>query len=146
MGSPPKKETLSSWIQPPRAKRGALAFAGDPTHQSRRKTCARAEAGGKKRHFYKPLPKEFRKNGFNYRQFMRDGDAAIYERTWNGCPNPSISYEVIRVRYRDGFHISGRFVEPAAVYPNSEAWGADGWTLLTLDAAFGKLRALRRQR
>jgi hypothetical protein len=73
---------------------------------------------------------------------MRDDNAAIYEQTWNGCLNPSISYEVIRIRRREGFHIGGRFVEPAEVYPNSEAWGMDGFTFTDKDAAFAKLRQL----
>ena len=111
--------------------------------ESSQTTRATAWAASKKRQFYKPLPKEFRRDGFNYRQISREGNAAIYEQTWNGCPNPSVCYEVIRVRYRDGFHIGGRFVEPAEVYPNSEAWGVDGWTVTTLDAAYEKLRALR---
>jgi len=49
---------------------------------------------------------------------------------------------VIRIRRRDGFQINGRFVEPAEVYPNSEAWGIDGFTLTNEDAAFAKLRDL----
>ena len=49
------------------------------------KTRATAEAGGKKGPFHKPLPKEFRRDGFQYRQIAREGDAAIYEQTWNGC-------------------------------------------------------------
>ena len=106
------------------------------------KASARAEAGSKKGHFYKPLPKEFRRNDFNYRQIAREGNAAIYEQTWNGCDNPSVSYEVIRIRCRDGFRIGGRFVEPAEVYPNSKAWGVDGFTFTDEDAAFKKLRAL----
>jgi len=65
-----------------------------------------------------------------------------YEQTWNGCLNPSVSYEVIRVRRRDGFQINGRFVEPAEIYPKSEAWGVDGFTLTNKDAAFAKLRDL----
>jgi hypothetical protein len=97
---------------------------------SRAKTRATAEAGSKKRHFYKPLPIRFRKEGFNYRQIIRDGNAAIYEQTWNGWCNPSIAYEAIRVRHREGFQINGRFVEPAEVYPKSEAWGVDGRTVL----------------
>jgi hypothetical protein len=70
------------------------------------------------------------------------GDAAIYEQSWSGCRNPSISYEVIRIRRRDGFQIDGRFVEPAEIYPKSEAWGVDGFTLTDKDAAFAKLREL----
>ena len=118
------------------------AVLGDSLQTKSPKTRAAAEAGGKKRHFYKPLPIRFRKDGFNYRQIMRDGNAAIYEQIWIGCPNPSISYEVIRIRRREGFRIGGRFVEPAEVYPNSEAWGVDGFTLADKDAAFAKFRKL----
>jgi len=106
------------------------------------KTHARAEGGGKKRHFYKPLPLQFRHDGFDYRQIAREGNGAIYEQRWMGCPNPSIAYEVIRIRRREGFEINGRVVQPAEVYPKSEAWGVDGFTLTDKDAAFAKLRQL----
>jgi hypothetical protein len=81
------------------------------------KTRATAEAWTKKRHSYKPLPIQFLHDGFNYRQIARKGDAAIYEQTWSGCCNPSVCYEVIHIRTRDGFQIGARFVEPAEVYP-----------------------------
>jgi hypothetical protein len=64
------------------------------------KTRARAEDRSKKGHSYKPLPVEFRAGGFNYRQIAREGDAAIYEQTWGSCSNPSVCYEVIRIRRR----------------------------------------------
>ena len=88
---------------------------------SAQKTRARAEGGTEKGRFYRPLPARFRHNGFDYRQIAREGDAAIYEQRWTGCAEPSIVYEVIRIRRRDGFQIDDRFVEPAEVYPNSEA-------------------------
>lgn len=88
------------------------------------------------------MPKEFRRDGFQYRQIARRGDAAIFEQTWTGCAEPNPSYEVIRIRCRDGFYIGSRFVEPAEVYPNSEAWGLDGFTLTDKEAAFAKLREL----
>ena len=91
---------------------------------------------------YRPLPKEFRRDGFTYRQIAREGDAAIYEQRWTGCPEPSVCYEAVRVRRRAGFQIGGRFVDPAEVYPNSEAWGTDGFTLTDRDAAFAKLREI----
>jgi hypothetical protein len=100
------------------------------------------EAGTKKGRFYKPLQKEFRRDGFTHRQIAREKRAAIYEQTWDECCNPSVSYEVIRIRRRDGFQIGGRFVEPAEVYPRSEVWGTDGFTLIDKDAAFAKLREL----
>jgi len=89
---------------------------------------------------YRPLPKEFRYGQFDYRQITREGNAAIYEQTWNGRSNASVCYEVIRIRRREGFQIDGRFVGPAEVYPNSDAWGVDGFTLTDKDAAFAKLR------
>jgi hypothetical protein len=95
-------------------------------------------AGSKKGRFYRPLPKEFRRHGFNYRQIAREGDAAIYEQKWNGCRNPSVSYEVIRIRRREGFQIGGRFIEAAEIYPNSEAWGADGFTFTDWNKARAK--------
>ena len=103
-------------------------------------TRARAQAWSKKRRFYRPLPTRFRHNGFDYRQITREGDAAIYEQRWTGCVEPSIAYEVIRIRRRDGFQIGGRFVEPAEVYPKSESWGVDGFTFTNKEAAFAKLR------
>jgi len=123
-------------------KTGASVPIRRSTHPPTRKTRATAEAGTKKRPFYKPLPKEFRHDGFTFRQIARTKNAAIYEQTWNGCDNPSPCWEVIRIRRRDGFRIGGRFVEPAEIYPKSEAWGTDGFTLTDKGAAFAKLRAL----
>jgi hypothetical protein len=109
------------------------------------KTRATAEAWGKKRHSCKPLPTRFRRDGFDYRQIAREGDAAIYEQTWSGCAEPSVCYEVIRIRRREGFQIDGRVVEPAEVYPRSGAWGVDGFTLTDKDAAFAKLQEVAGQ-
>jgi hypothetical protein len=106
------------------------------------KTRATAEAWGKKRHSCKPLPTRFRRDGFEYRQIAREKDTAIYEQTWSGCSEPSVCYEVIRIRRRDGFQINGRFVEPAEIYPKADAWGVDGFTLTDKDGAFAKLREL----
>jgi hypothetical protein len=109
------------------------------------KTRATAEGGSKKRHFYKALPTRFRRDGFDYRQIAREGDAAIYEQRWSGCAEPSVCYEVIRIRQRDGFQINGRFVEPAEIYPKADAWGVDAFTLTDKDAAFAKLREVAAQ-
>jgi len=73
----------------------------------------------------------------------RESPAAIYEQRWTACAEPSVCYEVIRIRRREGFEINGRFVGPAEVYPKSEAWGVDGFTLTNKDAAFAKLSAMR---
>jgi hypothetical protein len=104
------------------------------------RTRATAEAWGKKCHSCKPLPTRFRRDGFEYRRIARERDAAIYEQSWTGCAEPSVCYEVIRIRRREAFQIDGRFVEPAEIYPKAEAWGVDGFTLTDKDAAFAKLR------
>lgn len=126
---------------PPKQKRGR-AIVRDSLEQLTTKTCARAEAWGKKRHFYKPLPSHFWHDGFEYRQIAREGDAAIYEQRWGGCADPSVCYEVIRIRRREGFQIGARLVEAAEVYPASESWGTDGFTFTDKDAALRKLREL----
>ena len=122
----------------PRVKRNR-ALARDLIHSLVPKTSATPEARSKKGHFWRPLPRKFRRRKLNYRLIAREGNAAIYEQTWSGCHNPSVCYEVIRIRRREGFAIDGRFVEPAEIYPNSEAWGVDGFTLTDKDAAFAKL-------
>jgi hypothetical protein len=106
------------------------------------KASATAEAWSKKGQFHKPLAKEFRRHGFTYRQIAREGNAAIYEQRWTGCAEPSVCYEVIRIRRREGFQIGGRVVEPAEVYPKSEVWGTDGFTLTDKDAAFNKFQQI----
>jgi hypothetical protein len=120
-----------------------LACVGDFDAASNGKTRATAEGGSKKGHFYKPLPKEFRRDGFTYRQIYREGDFAIYRQTWKGNEH-SAAFETIRIRRRDGFQIHGRFVEPAEIYPKAEAWGVDGFTLPDKDAAFAKLCEISR--
>jgi hypothetical protein len=129
---------------PLKNKRGP-AFVGDSMPRLVLKTRSTVEARTKKRHSYKPLPTRFKRDGFFYRQIAREKNAAIYEQTWNGCPNPSVCYEVIRIRLREGFQIGARFVEPGEVYPNSEAWGVDGFTLTDKDAALAKLRELLKE-
>jgi hypothetical protein len=126
----------------PKAKSGP-AFVGHPIHSSTAKTTATAEAGSKKGHSYKRLPKQFRHDGFDYRQIYREGDFAIYKQTWNGNEHTA-AFEVIRIRKREGFQVGDRWVEPGEVYPNSEAWGTDGWTVLNKEAAFRKLQEIRR--
>jgi hypothetical protein len=105
------------------------------------KTRATPERCVKEGH-YKPLAKEFCHDGFTLRQIVREGDIAIYEQTWNGCANPSVAYEVVRIRCRDAREIKGKLLEASEVYPRSEAWGTDGFTLTDRDAAFAKLREL----
>jgi hypothetical protein len=130
-----------SW--PLKLEHNAAAIVGSDAHCAP-KTRSRAEAGGKKGHSYKPLPTEFRRDGFSYRQIAREGDFAIYSQSWGGCHDPSVCFEVVRIRRRDGFQIAGRYVGPAELYPASATWGTDGFTITDRDAAFAKLREICR--
>ena len=114
------------------------AFVRDSVPPAARKTSSRVEGGSNKGHFYKPLPPRFQHNGFEYRQIAREGDAAIYEQRRTGGADPSVCYEVTRIRRRDGFQIDGRFVQPAEVYPKSNAWGVDGFTFTERDKAWDR--------
>ena len=122
---------------PSTQKRGG-SFVGGPIPPSSRKTGARAEGGSKKGRFYRPLPKEFLRNGFQYRKIARVGDVALYEQRWTRCAEPSVCYEVIRIRRREGFQISEKFIEPYEVYPNSDAWGVHGFTFTDRNKARNK--------
>ena len=119
------------------SSRASLLFRRSTSTRAQ-KTRARPEGGSKKGCFYRPLPAQFRHNGFDYEQIAREGGAAIYEQHWPGCAEPSVCYEVIRVRRRDGFQISEKLIDPYEVYPNSDAWGADGFTVTDCDKAWDK--------
>ena len=102
------------------------------------KTCATAERRGKTCHSCKPLPKEFHRDGFAYREILRATSTAIYEQVWIGSSNRC--FEVIRVRCRSGFAIGETLIEPYEIYPNSRAWGTDAWTVQDKESAFRKFR------
>jgi hypothetical protein len=103
-----------------------------------RKTSATVEGTSEKAAFYKGLRKEFCRNGFRYRQIAREGDVIMYEQRWAGCEEPSVCYEVVRIRRRDGFQIGERLIEPYEVYPKSESWGVDGFTVAEHNKAWDK--------
>jgi hypothetical protein len=51
-------------------------------------------------------------------------------------------YKPLPTQFREGVQIGGRLVEPAEVYPKSEGWGLDGWTVLDKETAFRRLREI----
>jgi hypothetical protein len=97
-------------------------------------------------HWWNPLDTEFNRGGFDYRQITREGRFAIYEQHWLSSPNPNVCYEVVRIRRHNGKNIGDHWIEPGEFYPSSSEWGEHGWTLLSLDAAFVKLRQLSGRR
>ena len=53
-----------------------------------------------------------------------------------------IASELQQLRGRHVGLIVDLFIEPAEIYPNSEAWGSDAFTFTDKDAAFAKLRQM----
>ena len=72
----------------------------------------------------KTLPIEFTKNGFQYRQLARDGNAALYSQTKGDFG----AYEVFAIQSHNGREIAGKLIPPAEFGPSSEEWGSKGWT------------------
>ena len=104
------------------------------------KRVATAVLGKQKCHSHRLLALRFQHDGFDYRQIERVGDIAIYEQALQGRV---LAYEVIRIRRHDGFTIRGKFMEPAEIYPRSDAWGIDAWTVLDKETAFRKLKGIK---
>jgi hypothetical protein len=95
----------------------------------------------KNAHSCEPLKTEFTLKGFNYRQIAREENWAVYEQRWRDSEN--VCYEVVRIRREEATTFpSGRSYPAREVYPPSEAWGTDGFTLTDKDAAFKKLKQL----
>jgi hypothetical protein len=99
---------------------------------------------------FRILPMTLARNGHHYKQVARveggnsgTGDLAIYEQWTKGETPKIVAWEVIRVRRHEGGEIMGNKIPPGESYPGSEDWGRHGWTLTSLDAAWGKIRFLQ---
>ena len=82
----------------------------------------------------KKLPKEFKKNGYFYKQVERADKKAIYSQYCNNVP---IAYEVIKIRIRPAKYSQflNRQLEEREVYPSDEDWGTLAWTVKTWERA-----------
>ncbi len=88
----------------------------------------------------KILEKEFKSKGYYFKQILRDGNYAIYEK-WND--NGARGLEVIRIKSHQGYSIAGVDILPAEIYTSSEKWGVDAFSPFTLEQAKEKLIWMR---
>jgi hypothetical protein len=87
------------------------------------------------------LATSLRIDGFDLVQVFREGNVGIYRKTKPGYEG----FETIIIRTHEAYEIAGKTVEPAEMYPRSEAWGTLGWTYNSLEAAKKRTaKALRR--
>jgi hypothetical protein len=83
---------------------------------------------------------EYKKNGYTFHQYKREGDFAIFKGTQEG--NKHENWEVIQIQSHDGRNIMGNEVAAAEYAPSNEQWGAKGWTHSRLEDAEEKLKKL----
>ena len=86
----------------------------------------------------KKIEKLFTSKGFEFKQVMRDGDMAIYEK--HAAHSKCSSYELIYITSHNGYEIGGNKIPPSEVYPSDTQWGTYGWTYVTLKDAKENLK------
>jgi len=90
----------------------------------------------------KVLQQEFTKQGWLHRQLKREGEIALYHRELEGKRD---HYEVIKVQKAKSSHTfpNGTQVEQGdESYPTDRTWGANGFTLMSLESALAKFKEL----
>jgi hypothetical protein len=88
------------------------------------------------------LVESFEEGRYRYRQIDRQGSLAIFEQRHKDNPRV-VRFEVIRIRIqRAHTWPDGTTTPEKEAYPPSSAWGRDGWTFFTLDAARAHLQIL----
>lgn len=90
----------------------------------------------------KPLPVEFDRKGWHFKQLKREGMIAIYLRTKPGITSQIESYEVIKIRRHNGYVVAGNRIEAAETYPSSCHWGEHGWTYRSFEEALVRFNSL----
>ena len=88
----------------------------------------------------KPLPTTFKSGGFRFRQLMRQGHIALFEKRKR--PDGAVSFEVVKIRRLPARTVFGTEYPPSEAMPPSERWGVEGWTYCDVDSAREKFQAL----
>lgn len=95
---------------------------------------------------YKPLAKEFKRNGFVFRELRRDGNIAIFHKVGIGggvmAKTHDAGFEVVVIGRHNGYTLGDVPIEPAETMPSSEQWGDKGFTypkLLDAEIKFAQL-------
>jgi hypothetical protein len=89
----------------------------------------------------KEIPSRFRKNGFDFKLLMREGDIGLLRKTKVGLKYES--FEVVIIQRHETFIIKGKLIPAAEHLPSSEQWGVKGWTYSDRMSAERKFDELR---
>lgn len=89
-----------------------------------------------------PLSTDLRVGGFDLHQLYRHGNVAVYAQSKGGRV---ISYEVIRIQQEKAREMFGKPYPEREVYPGSEMWGKEGWTVVDKEDALERARQLAKK-
>jgi hypothetical protein len=93
---------------------------------------------------YKPLPKEFTKYGFQYKQVYRDDeDYCIYSQSSN---DKVIAYECFRTKVNPAFELHGNVVESKEFFPGHGNFGNLAFSCISKDRALEKIKEMKEHR
>ncbi len=88
------------------------------------------------------LEKEITRGRFYYRQVIRKGRFAIYEKAFSDFNRPIIGFEVIVIQKRKSTEAFGISYPPKELYPSSGSWGVNGFTFISYDDAIRKFNEI----
>jgi hypothetical protein len=88
----------------------------------------------------RPVPVEFTKQGFRYKQIRRVGNLAIYEQRL--IKSKAVYYEVWVIRIRKERTIKDTVLPKSEKMPSPEDWGRYAWTFYTRTSAESRLDQL----
>lgn len=78
-----------------------------------------------------PLPKQFRRDQFDFTQRVDLHPVYIYQK----AKGQWVGYEVVIARERGECTIKDRTIQAGWAYPSSEQWGTYGWSVETMEQA-----------
>ncbi len=82
----------------------------------------------------RPIAKEFKSNGFQFRLLKREGLVALFEKSKSG--HRELSFEVVILQVnRERTFPNGITTPERETMPSDEQWGAYGWTCQDRESA-----------
>lgn len=90
-----------------------------------------------------PLPKMFKRDGFDFELVHRNDGVAMLRKTKRGETRTIESWEVVKLdRVKAKTFPNGISTPAHEAMPSSESWGQSGWTFTNQEEAFKKFIAL----
>lgn len=89
-----------------------------------------------------PLPIEYKKYGYSYKQVIRENDIAIYSQSNENAAEP-FAYLVFIVQKQQASTIYGRNYSAKETLPGNSMWGNYGYTCHSLERAYVRMEEFK---